>query len=109
MVMQIRYNSGTLSRLESIFEEGGYILRYEKGTFNSGYCLLEDRKVAVVNKFLNLEGKINTLIDILPLLEINFDLLTLDSQKLFSQITGSVPLRSKVSEEVVILEPHQPG
>ncbi len=83
--MIIRYNAQTLTRLERLFDEAGYILRYEKGTFNSGYCILEDRKVVVVNRFLSQEGRINTLLDILPLLDIPFDQLTLDSQKLLSQ------------------------
>ncbi|HUX83909.1 MAG TPA: hypothetical protein VMV20_01660 [Chitinophagaceae bacterium] len=92
--MTIRYNVQTLTRLEKLFDEAGYILRYEKGTFNSGYCILEDRKVVVVNRFLSLEGRINTLLDILPLLDIPFDQLTLDSQKLLSQSlkAASTPL-----------------
>jgi hypothetical protein len=88
--MTIRYNAHTLARLEKLFDEAGYILRYEKGTFNSGYCILEDRKVAVVNKFLSQEGRINTLIDILPLIDVPFDLLTLESQKFFTQVSGAI-------------------
>jgi len=84
--MYIKFNHNALSGLEKIFTESKYILRYEKGTFNSGYCILEDKKVVVVNKFLNLEGKINTILDIIPQLNINFDNLTLESQKLFTEI-----------------------
>ena len=79
----MKYNQVTLNKLEKILEEGQYVVRYERGTFQSGYCILEARKVVVLNKFLNPEGRINTLIDLIPQLNINFDLLTHESQKLY--------------------------
>ncbi|HXR84595.1 MAG TPA: hypothetical protein VN722_09820 [Hanamia sp.] len=82
----MKYNQGTLTKLERILSEGGYIVRYERGSFQSGYCILEAKKVVVLNKFLNPEGRINTLIDIIPVLEINYDLLTHDSQKLHDEV-----------------------
>ncbi len=87
----MKYNQATLNKIEKIVEEAEYIVRYERGTFQSGYCILEERKVVVLNKFLNAEGRINTLIDILPKIKINTDLLTHDSQKLYEIIveTGS--------------------
>jgi hypothetical protein len=42
--------------------------------------------VVVLNKFLPLEGRINTLIDLMPQLNINFDSLTLESQKLYTEV-----------------------
>ncbi|GAA4303140.1 hypothetical protein [Compostibacter hankyongensis] len=84
--MQIKYNQHTLDRVEKIFEESGYILRYEKGTFNSGYCLLEHKKVVVVNKFLSIEGRIGVLADILPALSITADHLPEGSRKLYEQL-----------------------
>ena len=62
------------------------MVRYERGTFQSGWCLLEDRKVVVLNKFLNTEGRINTLMDIIPQIAIDFDKLTHDSQKLYEDV-----------------------
>jgi hypothetical protein len=82
----LKYNQSTLNRLEKILDEAGYIVRYERGSFQSGYCILEDKKVVVLNKFLIPEGRINTLIDIIPTLKINYDLLTHDSQKLHDEI-----------------------
>lgn len=61
-----KYTPNTLKKLEQLFEEARYIIRYEKGNFNSGYCILEERRVVVINKFLNIEGRINALIEILP-------------------------------------------
>lgn len=68
--------------------ESGYIIRYERGSFQSGFCILEDRKVVVLNKFLQLEGRINTLIDLVPQLKIDVDSLTPESRKWFDDIMG---------------------
>ncbi len=69
--------------------ETDYILRYEKGNFQSGYCILNDSKVAVVNKFFALEGKINSLVEIIR--SINFDTTKLseNNKKLYSEITNN--------------------
>ena len=69
-------------------EEAGYVLRYERGSFQSGFCILEDRKVVVLNKFLQLEGRINTLIDLVPQLKIVAENLTPESKKWFDDIMG---------------------
>ena len=62
----MKYTQNTLDKLEKILDEFEYVVRYERGTFQSGYCILEQRKVVVLNKFLQLEGRINTLLDIIP-------------------------------------------
>jgi hypothetical protein len=82
----MRYNQSILNKLEKILGEANYILRYERGSFQSGYCILEDKKVVVLNKFLNTEGKINTLIDIIPSLKLTYEFLTVDSQKVYDEI-----------------------
>ena len=65
-------------------------MRYERGTFQSGYCILEQKKVVVLNKFLQTEGRINTLIDLIPQLEINPETLTEESKKLYSEILSKL-------------------
>lgn len=82
----MKYNQSTLNKLEKILGEAGYIVRYERGSFQSGYCILEDRKVVVLNKFLIPEGRINALMDIIPGVAVNYDLLTHDSQKLYDEV-----------------------
>ena len=67
-------------------DECGYIVRYERGSFQSGYCILEDKKVVVLNKFLNPEGRINTLMDLIPSVKINYEMLTKDSQKMYDEV-----------------------
>ncbi len=82
----MKYNQTTLDKLEAIPEQAGYILRYERGTFQSGYCILESKKVVVLNKFLPIEGRINTLIDLIPQLSIDPGMLSEESAKLFDEI-----------------------
>jgi hypothetical protein len=82
----MKYTQTTLDKLETIPEQAGYILRYERGTFQSGYCILESKKVVVLNKFLPIEGRINTLIDLIPQLAIDPGLLSEESAKLFDEI-----------------------
>ena len=90
----MKFNPATLQKIEKIVSESGYIIRYERGTFQSGYCILQDKKVVVLNKFLQTEGRINTFIDLIPLLNIHFDSLTHESQKLYDEIM-SAPVQNK--------------
>lgn len=85
--MKLRFTPSTLEKIEKIVSEAGYIIRYERGTFQSGYCVLESKKVVVLNKFLQTEGRINTLIDLVSNLSIEADHLSLDSKKLYEEIT----------------------
>jgi len=82
----MKYNQATLKKLENILEDCGYILRFERGSFQSGYCILEEKKVVVLNKFLNPEGRINTLLDLITVVNVNYDMLTKDSQKMYDEI-----------------------
>lgn len=85
----MKFTQHTLDKVERVIEDGGYIIRYERGTFQSGYCILQAKKVVVLNKFLQTEGRINTLIDLLPLLNLNIDDLTHESQKLFEELMST--------------------
>ena len=84
----MKYTQNTLDKIGKIVEEAGYIVRYERGSFQSGYCILEEKKVVVLNKFLQLEGRINTLIDLIPQLKIDAEALTPESKKVFDDIMG---------------------
>ena len=86
----MKYTQGTLDKYAAILTESGYIIRYERGTFQSGWCLLESRKIVVLNKLLSTEGRINILIDIIPQIPISYDQLTLESQKLLDSIVKKV-------------------
>lgn len=68
--MQIKYTKHFLNKLEDIFAESTYMLRYEKGNFKSGYCILMDTKIVIVNKYYTTEGKVNCLLDILKSIDL---------------------------------------
>lgn len=84
--MSFKYTPNTLKKLEQLFEEARYRVRYEKGNFNSGFCVLEDKRIAVINRFLNVEGRINALVEILPTLQVNEEELSGEMLKWYKQI-----------------------
>jgi hypothetical protein len=84
----MRYTQTTLDKLEAIPEQAGYVLRYERGNFQSGYCILEAKRVVVLNRFLQTEGRINTLLDLIPQLDINANLLTEEAKRLFLEVAS---------------------
>jgi hypothetical protein len=51
----------TLSELEIVAHDMGVHIRYEKGDFDGGYCLLRDERIIVVNKKLNSNRKASVL------------------------------------------------
>ena len=55
----------SLKKVETLAGELGYTVRYEKGNFQSGYALVESRRIAIINKFYDTEGRLNCLYDIL--------------------------------------------
>jgi hypothetical protein len=85
----MKFTQTTLDKIERVLDETGYIVRYERGNFQSGYCILEQRKVVVLNKFLQLEGRISTLIDIVPQLRILPDSLTPETRRIYDDILAA--------------------
>ncbi len=83
----IKYTNQFLAKLEDLIAESDYILRYEKGNFKSGYCLLRDQKIMIVNKFYTTEGKINTLLDILKLVDLETTRFSEKSKKLYEELS----------------------
>jgi len=81
----MRYTITTLKKLEELFGELDYTVRYEKGSFQSGYCLVETRRVAVVNKFFDTEARINCLLDILSNIEFEMENLSEKSRELIEK------------------------
>ena len=84
--MEVKYTKHFLAKLEDIFAESDYILRYEKGKFHSGYCLLKDTKIAIVNKYYPLDGRINALVEILRSVDIELDQLSSKNQALYTDL-----------------------
>lgn len=84
--MSFRYNQTTLQIIESIFKQNKYIIRYEKGSFQSGYCILQDKQVVVVNKFYDTESRINALVEIFQQIELNNTDLDDKQLKIFQEL-----------------------
>jgi hypothetical protein len=80
--MTLSYTQHTLDKLEALLKSLGFKLRYERGNFKTGSCLLENSRVIIVNKFSNLESKINALADLLQRTDSDETLLD-DKQKAF--------------------------
>ena len=85
--MDVRYTKHFLNKLEDLFSETEYQLRYEKGTFNSGYCILRNKRVAVVNKYYTTEGKINCLLEILRSIKVDVGNMGEKNQKLYLSLS----------------------
>ncbi|MBC7721755.1 MAG: hypothetical protein H7068_06990 [Pedobacter sp.] len=95
----MKFTQTNLDKLENILSQSAYVVRYERGTFQSGWCLLEAKKVVVLNKFLDTEGRMNTLLELIPQIKIDFDKLTIDSQKLYDEVVKQFTLSvTEVSE-----------
>lgn len=82
-----KYNAVLLKKIEDLLKEGGYTVRYEKGNFQNGYCVLEKRKVVVINKFHEPEAKINSMMEILMSVEgLELENLSSESLELYQKI-----------------------
>jgi len=76
MASKLRYTKHTLDKIEQFLPETGYSVRYEKGNFQSGSCILENKKLVIINRFFETEGRILALLDIIQQLQIDEDKLT---------------------------------
>jgi len=83
----IKYTIPFLTKLEDLIAESDYTLRYEKGNFKSGFSVLKDQKIFIINKFFATEGKINALLEILKNVALNTERFTEKSQKLYEELT----------------------
>jgi len=91
----VNFTKTTLQKLEMLFKEQEYIIRYEKGNFQSGYCIVESNKVVIVNKFFDTEGRINVLLDILSMIIVMEEKLTEKSKIFFRQVLKSQEYKIK--------------
>ena len=48
----------TIQDLKSLASQLGAEVRFEKGDFKGGYCILKENKVIVINKTANLQRKV---------------------------------------------------
>jgi hypothetical protein len=84
--IMIKYTVQFLTKLEDMIAESDYTLRYEKGNFKSGFCLLKEQKIMIINKFFTTEGKINALLEILKGVSLDTARFTEKSIKLYEEL-----------------------
>ena len=80
--MALTFTQHTLDKLEQLLKVLNYKVRYEKGNFKTGACVLENSRVIVVNRFSNLESKIIALASLIQTLETEETLID-EKQKAF--------------------------
>jgi len=83
----IKYTKHTLKKVEELFDQIKYTIRYERGNFQSGYCIVENKRIAVINKFYDAEARINCLIDILGNVAVDTEVLEEKEKKLYDELT----------------------
>lgn len=80
-LVEPKFNKKSLENLEAIYQDLGYAIRYEKGTFQSGFCVLEDQKIVLINKFFDVHGRVYSLLDILNQLKVEVTELSEENRK----------------------------
>lgn len=73
-------------KLESLFKTIDFKVRYEKGSFKSGYCIIEEQNVVVINKFFPMESKVGALVEILRQIEVDEAKLDEGQRKLLHKV-----------------------
>ncbi len=82
----IALTQSSLDKLELLFSDLGFKLRYEKGSFRTGACILQTSKVVVVNKFSSVDMKVQSLLQILQTLEVDESLINDKLQPFYANI-----------------------
>lgn len=94
-----KYTRHSLKKFETLLEELEYTVRYEKGNFNSGYCIVENKKIAIINKFFDTEGRINCLLDILQNIDTEDVPLSEASAKLLKKVVANTQKEEEEAPE----------
>lgn len=66
----IPMTKNTLLKLQDLLNALGYTVRFEKGNFRSGACLLEQQRILVINKFSDTEVKVKAMLTLVRKLDI---------------------------------------
>lgn len=82
----MKYTGNTLKKIELILEEIGYKIRYEKGNFQAGVCVVHAQKMLIINKFYDTEARITSLVEIIKTMEIDPAILSENSNEWYKKI-----------------------
>ncbi len=87
--MALKYNKSTLKKLEDVLTSSEFTVRYERGQFKSGYCLLRDKKIVIINKFYDTKGRMEAMIDLIQQVELKEEELKEESKQILKLIEKS--------------------
>jgi len=78
-----------LQELRSVADQLGATVRFEKGDFKGGYCIIHDKKVIVINKLTNLQRKVMILSTALKELGVDEIYLTPRVREVIEEMSGT--------------------
>lgn len=81
-----KYTKYLLDKMQDLFKDMDYTVRYERGSFKSGYAIVDSKKIVVINKFFDTEARINCLLDVLDKIEFDAESLSDDSKKTLKKL-----------------------
>lgn len=82
----MRLNQTLVNQLEELLREVGYRVRYEKGNFRGGRCVVEAQRLVVVNSFSPVPSRATTLIEVVLSLPIAEASLREEHRRLLAQL-----------------------
>lgn len=85
----IKYTRTNLAKLIEVLNESGYIVRFEKGNFKSGYAIVKNKKIIIVNKFFDIESRINTMLELMDIIDVDPVILTKKSKYFYRELMKS--------------------
>ena len=85
-----KYTPNNLKKIEELYKASGYLVRYGQGNFKSGYCILEDKNVIVVNKFFTVDTKISCLLDLFEEVEVDHNKLPTNLLDFYQKVVAIV-------------------
>ncbi len=81
----MKYTRNNLKKLEDLCAAMTYKVRYEQGHFQSGYCIVSSKNIIVINKFFDIEGRMNCLLELLPELKADPEQLDAEHKDLYQK------------------------
>jgi len=78
-----------LIELKSVADQLGASIRFEKGDFKGGYCIIHEKKVIVINKLTNLQRKVMILSSALKELGVDEIYLSPRIREVIEEMSGS--------------------
>jgi len=81
-----------LARTEALLKAAGFTVRYERGHFRAGYCVVHERGVVVVNRFFDAAARRLKLRELIAGLGLTYESIPEEHHELFADILKSNPI-----------------